>query len=324
MIVTDFKMLFSIEFIHDFFIKDEDMLRDVSIMPDKETAITFKNYNMQWRINKNKLYCFVQTKTNSVLIDNKPLVDFKESDVLKFKLNIINGQFMNYTNLPLFETQNKIYRFANDSVNHHGIRYFLSRPVPAYSTANAYQMGMLACVGIDSREAIQYSDATSPRGFSHADFWTEETDFVGFVNQSDLVEKVYKENEKEEKCFAEIEISLSKNLLDDFSLLKPDNTIRGMKYLIHFESRNTFWTYQLKHAGTVKDTSNQITFDITDGGKKFTSKKPVALSEKGIKTILLNNDSNKVLPGANAILLKPKANPFTKKSQIISEINISN
>lgn len=322
MIVFDFKLLFSIEFIHDFFNKEEDMLRDLLIKPDVDTEKLLNNYRMKYRIDNNKLLCFVQTKTNSDVSDNRPLVDFNANDILKFKLIVTNGQFLNYTNLPLFETENKIYHFANDSSNQINSTYFLSRPIVAYEPAGIYQMGMLASDGTNIREAIQYINSEV---FADPHFWTDPLVVTGYVNHGDLVTRIYKENEKEEMCFGEIEILLSRSLPEDFNLLKPDNTLREMKYIIHFKNRSTYWNYKLKTAATLNSVPiGNITFHTDATGLIVSSNKPVELKSRSINKILLNNDSTKVLPVADATILKFGQIPPDIKSKIISEIIINN
>ena len=256
MIVSNYTKLFSIEFLH-YFYRDtidafrnnklrEEILQDISIKPDEATLKTMNGYRIKYKVQKNKLICFVQTIASidttsgspKVNVINKPLVTFNENTILTFKIFINSARFLNNSNLRRFDTKDKILKFGNDSGNKRNALLSLSQKIPAYKTSDTYSTGMLVTnPGNLSFEAIKDSDAAHPQNTTKIQFWSHITDFVQYVNQADLVSDT-----NGEKCFGLIRISFKKSLTNDFSLLKKstiaaqNNLILGKEYIIHFKN----------------------------------------------------------------------------------------
>jgi len=256
MIVSNFTKLFSIEFLHDFYrdgadaFRDnklrEEILQDIRIQPDEATLKTLNGYRIKYKVQKNKLICFVQTIASidattgspKVNVVNKPLVTFDENAILTFKIFINSARFLNSSNLRRFDTKDKILKFGNDSGNKRDALLSLSQKIPAYKTSDTYKTGMLVTnPGNLSFEAIKESDPAHPQNTTKIQFWSHITDFVQYVNQADLVNDI-----NGEKCFGLIKISFKKNLTNDFSLLKKSSTaaqnnlILGKEYIIHIKT----------------------------------------------------------------------------------------
>lgn len=256
MIVSNYTKLFSIEFLHDFYrdstdaFRDnklrEEILQDISVKPDEATLKTMNGYRIKYKVQKNKLICFVQTIASidttggspKVTITNKPLVTFDENTVFTFKIFINSARFLNNSNLRRFAANDKILKFGNDSGNKRDMLLYLSQKIPAYKTSDTYRTGMLVTnPGNLSFEAIKDSDPTHPQNTTKIQFWSHITDFVQYVNQADLVNDTIGE-----KCFGLISISFKKNLANDFSLLKKSSTatqnnlILSKEYIIHFKT----------------------------------------------------------------------------------------
>jgi hypothetical protein len=256
MIVSNYTKLFSIEFLHDSYRDTADafrdnklreaILQDISINPDETTLKTMNGYRIKYKVQKNKLICFVQTISTidtsggipKVNIVNKPLISFDENTILTFKILINSARFLNNSNLRRFDTKDKILKFGNDSGNKQNAFLALSQKIPVYKTADTYLTGMLATNAANqSFEAIKDSDPAHPQNTTKIQFWSHITDFVQYVNQADLVNDT-----TDEKCFGLIKISFKKNLTNDFSLLKKSNVaaqnnlILGKEYIIHFKN----------------------------------------------------------------------------------------
>ncbi len=256
MIVSNYTKLFSIEFLHDSYrdtadaFRDnklrEEILQDIRIQPDEATMKTMNGYRIKYKIQKNKLLCFVQTMASidstggspKVTVVNKPQVNFDENTVLNFRIFINSSRFINSSNLRRFDSKDKILKFGNDSGNKKDALLSLSRKIPAYNTAETYKIGMLATnASNQSFEAINESDPAHPQNTTKIQFWRHITDFVQYVNQADLANDTC-----EEKCFGLISISFKKNLTNDFSLLKKSNAVAqnnlilGKEYIIHFKN----------------------------------------------------------------------------------------
>ena len=246
MIVTNYTKLFSIELMHDAYIDPGEILRDVSIVPDGNTAQILNGYRLSIKTDHNKLLCFVQTiatidtssGSTKYTIVNKPLVDFNENVTLTFRVFLNSSRFFKNSNFRRYYSKPNILHFGNDSGNKLNALLSLSVKIPVYKNTEIYKTGMLAVNnGGLSFETLQDSDNAHPQNTTKTQYWKHVTDFVQYVNQGDLVE-----NTDDEKCFALISISFKKNLTNQFSLLKKstvaanDNTILGKEYIIHFKN----------------------------------------------------------------------------------------
>lgn len=256
MIVSNYTKLFSIEFLHDFYrdtadafrdnLLGEAILQDISIKPDDATLQIMNGYRIKYKVQKNKFLCFVQTMasidssggSSSVTVVNKPLVNFDENTILNFRITLNSSRFLNSSNLRRIKSNGSILQFGNDSGNKKDALLSLSQKIPSYKTTETYKIGMLTTnAGNLSFEAIKDSDPAHPQNTTKIQFWSHITDFVQYVNQSDLVNDT-----NGEKCFGLISISFKKNLTNDFSLLKKSSTaaqnnlILGKEYIIHFKT----------------------------------------------------------------------------------------
>jgi hypothetical protein len=246
MIVCNYTKLFSIEFLHDFYGNPQDILNDITITPDEKTAQLMSGYRLKFKIDRNFLYCFVQTIASienaggiiNIITDNKPLVRFDENSVLNLRINLKYSGFFDHSNLRRLDKNGKIFRFGNSSGTELNNLLYLSHEIPAYSSANDYQVGMLVINATNnSFEAIQESSSADPHNTTENQFWQDITDFVKYVNQHDLVV-----DSDADKSFGAIKISFDKDLPNSFSLLEKsdddeiDNTILGRDYLIHFKN----------------------------------------------------------------------------------------
>ena len=246
MIVTNYTKLFSIEFLHDAYADKDDILRDVSVVPDEATAQIMQGYRLSLKSDRNKLMCFVQTIATidtlggspKVNVVNKPLVIFDENVTLTFRIILNSSRFFDNSNLRRYYAKPNILRFGNDSGNKLSALLSLSNKIPVYKTTETYKSGMLAVnAGSLTFEAIKDSDPAHVQNTTKAQFWQHVTDNVQYVNQADMIE-----NKADEKCFALVSVSFKKNLANQFSLLKKsavaadDNTILGKDYLIHFKN----------------------------------------------------------------------------------------
>lgn len=246
MIVSNYTKLFSVEFLHDSYWDYDDIFRDINVIPDTATMKMMNGYRLTYRIEKNKLTCFVQTvalidssggiiKINVV---NKPLINFDEKATMNFRIFVQSSKFLSTSNLRRYYSKDKYLRFGNDSGNKRDEIFSLSHKIPAYKTSEIYKTGMLVTNADDqSFEAIMESGPAHPQNTTKIQFWSHVTDFVQYVNQSDLINDT-----TEERCFALISISFKKNLASKFSLLKKsavvaeDNTILGKDYIVHFKN----------------------------------------------------------------------------------------
>ena len=138
MIVSNYLKLFSIEFRHEAYYDRADILRDITVTPEEETIQIMNGSRMFYKIDRNTLFCFVQTiasvaiqsGTVKVTTINKPLLNIDETTQLSFKIIVNSGQFLNNSTLRLLDSKNKIFRLCNDSGNKQNGSLYLSRDFP--------------------------------------------------------------------------------------------------------------------------------------------------------------------------------------------------
>jgi len=249
MIVCNYTILFGIEFLHDAYSDKDDILRDIRIVPDKDTEQLLKGYRLHLKAVHNRLLCFVQTiatidtssGTTKVDVINKPLVKLNVNDTLTFRIVLNSARFFDNSNLRLYYSGVNILRFGNDSGNKRNALLSLSNKIPAYDPAEVYRPGMFVVTsGNRLFEAIRDNDPADPRNTTDTRYWKSITSFVQYVSQADL-----STIEHDEKSFALISISFRKNLTGQFSLLQKsndadlNNTILHKEYLIHFKNRSS-------------------------------------------------------------------------------------
>ncbi len=248
MIVCNYTKLFGIELLHDAYKDKDDILRDISIVPDKATEQLLKGYRLHLKVVHNRLLCFVQTIATidtsggnvKVNIINKPLVKFNENETLTFRIVLNSARFFDNSNLRLYYSGVNILRFGNDSGNKRNALLSLSNKIPAYNPAEVYRPGMFSVnAGNHLFEAIRDNDPADPRDTTDIRYWKPITNFVQYVSQADLSTIAH-----DKKTFALISISFRKNLTGQFSLLQKsndadrNNTILHKEYLIHFKNRS--------------------------------------------------------------------------------------
>jgi len=87
------------------------------------------------------------------------------------------------------------------------------------------------------------------------------------------------------------------------SLVKPDGTLKNVKYTLRFASRRVFWRYKIRTTtiDNIRDSSGDYTFK-SDGLKYFISEKPIPLCDTSKKTLSANS--------GNLVITSPLPNPL--------------
>lgn len=172
MITINYKRLFEIRILHDFFLstsggdsffgltdtaKEEhlerllqseqyNILRSLSIEPHPDTTNFLRNHKM--RLLPSALGVVVALQVNT--IDDagdtlyEPFVSLDDEDELIFHLKITNPLFQNFTNIPWWEDRlPTTFLLSNESARNVGGAKVLSRPVAPLGTFPDYLMGDL-------------------------------------------------------------------------------------------------------------------------------------------------------------------------------------
>lgn len=246
MIICNYTLLFGIEFLHDGYANRNEILRDISIVPDETTAQYLAGYRLHLKAVNNKLCCFVQTVASigisggvrTIEVINKPLVAFNEKATLRFSILLNSARFFDRSNLRFYYTGPGILSFGNDSGNKRNALLSLSAKIPAYDPSAVYRRGMFTInAGNQLFEAIQDNDSTDPKNTSNHQYWKHLAAYVQYVNQADI-----HHIDNGHRPFALVSISFRKNLTNKFSLLQKsndpgvNNTILHKEYLIHFKN----------------------------------------------------------------------------------------
>jgi len=90
------------------------------------------------------------------------------------------------------------------------------------------------------------------------------------------------------------------------SFLKPDDTLKNIKYTLQFSGRRVFWRYKTRTSSIDKilDSTGEVTFKA-DGPRFFISEKPIPFSDAPKKTLSANTGT--------LVITSPLPNPRTDR-----------
>lgn len=93
---------------------------------------------------------------------------------------------------------------------------------------------------------------------------------------------------------------------DPGSLVRPDGTLKNIKYTIHFASRRVFWRYRTRTTviDNIKDSAGEYKFK-PDGPRIFISETPIPLSDTPRKTFSADS--------GNLVITSPLPNPMADR-----------
>jgi len=177
---VNFASLFTVELLHKFY--SDQLCPDFTITPSASALNILNGRRVIVKQYQNMLYTGIQS-TNS-----QSFIPVENGMQLTFFLQLNNPLFFNYTNLPATFNTNQIYYFTNRNVNAANGKTFLSAPVSAYNSANAYAPGALAADGTGiTYRAIRTSQSSNQQALTQTAYWTK-VDNNGYVNSSDLLQ----------------------------------------------------------------------------------------------------------------------------------------
>ncbi len=93
---------------------------------------------------------------------------------------------------------------------------------------------------------------------------------------------------------------------DPRSLVRPDGTLKNIKYTIHFASRRVFWRYRTRTTviDNIKDSAGEFKFK-PDGPRFFISETPIPFSDTPRKTFSADS--------GNLVITSPLPNPMADR-----------
>lgn len=158
---TTYAILATISLRHDYYA--DERCPDFQVRPSDATQATLRGLNILWRMLGDTLVLLVKVDEFGKVYQSLP-----QDLNLSFYLEIVNTDFLNYSNAPA--ANGSICYVTNFFRNKVGSTRFLNSLVPAFSLAKPYAIGDMVSDGGNIFEAIRPVNAGS-HATSDADFW---------------------------------------------------------------------------------------------------------------------------------------------------------
>lgn len=342
MMTIEYKILFEVRFLHDYYLMDKSEKSFFALNPNEQRLLIQKklrtiNYdiyknievslstyeqnlfkNFRLKLIKTPLGFYIGIEVKSEVTENgiiryRPTIGQAQNVELTFGLSLVNPMFGSITNLRLSNDSEKIYYFSNQEEH---IENTLSRPVEILQAGQNYRMGDLVLIGNKVHEALEDNDGIEEK-------W-QPIIGQGFVHQADLSlstnEGWYKDwllnfSSRPVKPFGLIKIFFrTENQLlspiDDDGYLATQLETGQLRpthpvYELRFLSRATYWRYKKVDGFTAEEVSHinaNASEILTFITDNFETKKPRYLAKE--------------LPplGTHSFRL-PKAQPYSIKAE---------
>ena len=252
-----------------------DLRRDLEWLINREAAQILKNFRMRLLPNPLGFKLAIEVKSENQINGSRrfrPVISIPEDAELNIGIQITNPLFVNFTNIALRPSDNKIYSFTNNGP-HDGRS--LSRPVSTFDTRQSYRMGDLVLLDGQVTQAIEDHNGDTSK-------W-EAVSGNGFVNEADRILDTQSGRFRDWRFGFPLPMSVPFGLIDlrfrmdnqDYTLITPDGylitqQVTGVqravppRFELRFLSRATYWRYQ-KQSGFVPAEIDQIN-ERTNGG----------------------------------------------------------
>ncbi|HTA26589.1 MAG TPA: hypothetical protein VK809_02290 [Bacteroidia bacterium] len=172
------KQYFTLEILHQYY--HDSVSRDFNMSATVLTQSVLNGLRMVSKQYGNQLIVGTELSDSGT----SPLVVPTDGSCLTFLLTLTNFNFLNYTNLPLLNNNNKIYYFTNRNSTAQNGKLFLSTDISQYNSANTYNAGDLVLYTGNIYQAILPTDSGSPQIPSSNQYWML-TDANRYVSSSD-------------------------------------------------------------------------------------------------------------------------------------------
>lgn len=154
---TSYRILFSIQILHDYYTQIESF-DDIEIIPTDKSKSILNGNRILYRFLKNKFTALIEVD------GDKPFVNIDSDTNLRFILRLKNPSFTNISGVKLFDINNRVYYFSNRSDNDSGNTLYLSNRIPGHDPGEDYEVGSLVQSGPDIYEAITDNTTLPPPG----------------------------------------------------------------------------------------------------------------------------------------------------------------
>jgi hypothetical protein len=203
---TTYSELFNITFAHSAYETplDKFLSGSLSIMPDNDTLLLFKEYKMDYRFFNNVLVCFIKSSLFAPPATDPKIPTVTIDSSTKIRFLIKNSSDLFDKTFVTAQAKKKVYQFSNKVNNTSGSDTFLSAPVEIYNSANDFSQGTIVSDGTNLYGALKTALAASSIPLTNINFWEKLTPLEQVVNNADLQDAAIVQTD--ENCLAVIDM----------------------------------------------------------------------------------------------------------------------
>lgn len=139
---TAYRILASVTLQHDYY--TDGRCHDLEIVPSAATVAALKGAGIRTKMVDNVLLLLVKVNETG-----KPFITLPQGLKLTFYLQLVNTNFVNFTNIP-YQPGDTIFYFTNLYKHKIATTRYLDKPLPAYSNSNSYTIGTMVRDGANN------------------------------------------------------------------------------------------------------------------------------------------------------------------------------
>lgn len=160
-------------------------LNDIRIVPDEGTDILFNNLGILFKP-QNDVYTALVEVHGSGAFSSFTRVMIPDDAVFTFHLTLRNTAFQNSrSNLSAYDLDTNIFEFSNSTHHWESGKSYLTKEIPAYSSADTYSKGYLSKQGGNLYLALQTNGPGNVHDVLQAAYW-KQIAAAPYVSQADL------------------------------------------------------------------------------------------------------------------------------------------
>lgn len=236
---TIYQELFTIRFVHPWYENPKENFIDkgIHIAPDKNTALLFSNYKMDYRFYTDTLICFIEC-VFFIPPAQEPKVPFLTIPAnLHIRFLVFSSSDFAANTFVVAAGSTKTYQFSNH-INHiTGGLILLTAPVENYTVTNDYDIGTLVQDGGHLYTALKTVRTADNIAITDTAFWEQLQAVEQVVNNADLQSKATVVPDT--VCFAVIDIYNSGTTNDNYKVFDINDQLfhPAPEFVIQFKSR---------------------------------------------------------------------------------------
>lgn len=268
-LLAQFQELLDFKIKHDFFEANGFPTGKVRLTPTEGSLKEMSRYGLQYRsMASGFLLGYASTDSNT------PIQDINEPVHLSILVDVMDKQFLNYTDLPFEFEDNKIFYFNNrslekDDTEHKNLsldQYVSSEDkVEICSSVIIYdfeeeQFGTEVQV-VNALEQIVFEEILEDGSLFCQISLIDEPEGKYSILIDGLEEKSFYLYTGFKKIFGVIDIIIDKEDFSDYALFDDDSALVKQEYNIRFGARSVRWQYVLVENGSENMHTDPIVYD---------------------------------------------------------------